>query len=71
MQMASNGWMFVKGRIENNMDITFKTPEGRFNYRVAGLLIHEDKLLIMQDENQPYYYVPGGRVMLHEKAKMR
>lgn len=69
MQMASNGWMFVKGRIENNMDITFKTSEGRFNYRVAGLLIHEDKLLIMQDENQPYYYVPGGRVMLHEKSE--
>lgn len=51
------------------MDISFKTPEGRFNYRVAGLLIHEGKLLIMQDENQPYYYVPGGRVMLHEKSE--
>ncbi|MFF2754968.1 NUDIX hydrolase [Psychrobacillus sp. NPDC058041] len=51
------------------MDITFKTPTGRFNYRVAGLLIHEGKLLIMQDENQPYYYVPGGRVMLHEKSE--
>ncbi|WP_313893575.1 NUDIX domain-containing protein [Psychrobacillus sp.] len=50
------------------MDISFKTPEGRFNYRVAGLLIHDGKLLIMQDENQPYYYVPGGRVMLHEKS---
>ena len=51
------------------MDITFKTPAGRFNYRVAGLLIHEGKLLIMQDENQPYYYVPGGRVMLHERSE--
>lgn len=51
------------------MDITFKTPTGRFNYRVAGLLIHEGKLLIMQDENQPYYYVPGGRVSLHERSE--
>ncbi|QFG00254.1 NUDIX domain-containing protein [Psychrobacillus glaciei] len=51
------------------MDITFKTPAGRFNYRVGGLLIHEGKLLIMHDENQPYYYVPGGRVMLHEKSE--
>ncbi len=51
------------------MDISFKTPLGRFNYRVAGLIIHEGELLIMQDINQPYYYIPGGRVGLHEKSE--
>lgn len=55
-----------KGRI---MDISFQTAEGRFNYRVAGLLIHDDKLLIMKDEHQSYYYVPGGRVMLNETSE--
>ncbi|SES42332.1 NUDIX hydrolase [Psychrobacillus sp. OK032] len=51
------------------MDISFETVEGRFNYRVAGLLIHDDKLLIMKDEDQSYYYVPGGRVMLNETSE--
>ncbi|MFJ5771731.1 NUDIX hydrolase [Psychrobacillus sp. NPDC093180] len=51
------------------MDISFQTVEGRFNYRVAGLLIHDGKLLIMKDENQSYYYVPGGRVTLNETSE--
>ncbi|WP_144511879.1 NUDIX hydrolase [Bacillus sp. FJAT-22090] len=51
------------------MDISFKTVEGRFNYRVAGLLVHNDKVLIMKDENQSYFYVPGGRVMLNETSE--
>ena len=29
------------------MDVTFKTEIGRFNYRVAGILIHENQLLVM------------------------
>ncbi len=48
------------------MDVTFKTELGRFNYRCAGLLIHENKLLVMTDDYSPYYYLPGGRVTLHE-----
>lgn len=51
------------------MDITFKTDEGRFNYRVCAIIIHNDKLLAMHDERSPYYYLPGGRVMLHETAE--
>ena len=50
------------------MDLTFKTKEGRFNYRVAGVMIHENKLLIMKDHRAPYYYLPGGRVNLHETS---
>ena len=26
------------------MDISFKTDEGRFNYRVAGIIIYNNKL---------------------------
>lgn len=51
------------------MDITFKTPEGRFNYRVCAIIINNEKLLVMKDERSPYYYLPGGRVALHETAE--
>ena len=35
------------------MDITFKTSEGKFNYRVCAEIINDDKLLAMQDEISP------------------
>ncbi|MET0959299.1 MAG: NUDIX hydrolase [Psychrobacillus psychrotolerans] len=51
------------------MDISFKTNEGRFNYRVGGLIVQDNKLLIMQDQGQPYYYIPGGRIKMNEKSE--
>jgi len=48
------------------MDITFKTEQGRFNYRVCGMIIHDNKILAMHDERSPYYYLPCGRVQLGE-----
>ena len=51
------------------MDIVLKTPDGRFNYRVCGVIIHEGRLLAMKDYASPYYYLPGGRVELHETAE--
>ena len=36
------------------MDITFKTEQGRFNYRVCGMIIHEGKILAMHDQRSPY-----------------
>lgn len=51
------------------MDITFKTEIGRFNYRVTGLIINNNKLLIMKDDKSPYYYIPGGRVKMHETSR--
>lgn len=51
------------------MDITFKTEEGVFNYRVSALIIHDNKLLAMQDRNVDGYYLPGGRVKLHESLE--
>lgn len=50
------------------MDITFKTPEGRFNHRTAGIILHEGKALVMKDQRSPYYYLPGGRISLHETS---
>lgn len=51
------------------MDITFKTNEGRFNYRVCGMIIHDNKILAMHDQRSPYYYLPGGRVQLGETVE--
>lgn len=51
------------------MDITFKTEFGRFNYRVCAIIIHDNKILAMHDEISPYFYLPGGRVCLHETAE--
>ena len=51
------------------MDITFGTPEGRFNYRVCAVILRGDRLLVMKDKRSPYFYLPGGRVKLHETAE--
>ena len=51
------------------MDVTFLTETGRFNYRVCAVVINDDKILAMHDERSPYYYLPGGRVLLHETAE--
>ena len=51
------------------MDISFKTHQGRFNYRVCGIITQDKKLLTMQDGVAPYSYLPGGRVQLHETAE--
>ena len=51
------------------MDITFRTVEGLFNYRVCAVIINKKRLLAMRDERSPYYYLPGGRVKLHETAE--
>lgn len=51
------------------MDISFKAAEGAFNYRAAAIIVHDGKLLIMQDEGIPHDYLPGGRVHLREPAE--
>lgn len=51
------------------MDISFRTNNGRFNYRVCGILLRDGCLLVMRDEVSPYDYLPGGRVKLHETAE--
>lgn len=51
------------------MDISFINSEGKFNYRVCGIIINDNKILAMKDERSPYYYLPGGRVMMGERAE--
>lgn len=51
------------------MDITFETEEGRFNYRVCAVILDGERILTMHDERSPYYYLPGGRVRMGERAE--
>lgn len=51
------------------MDISFKSENEKFNYRVCAMMISDTKILAMHDERSPYYYLPGGRVKLGETAE--
>lgn len=51
------------------MDISFKIDEDKFNYRVCAMIINDNKILAMHDERSPYFYLPGGRVMMGETAE--
>lgn len=51
------------------MDITFRMQEGTFNFRVAAIMVHQGKLLVMKSSDAPYWYIPGGRVQLQEQAE--
>ncbi|MBE6659734.1 MAG: NUDIX domain-containing protein [Ruminococcaceae bacterium] len=51
------------------MDISFRSDHGKFNYRVCAMMISGGKILAMHDERSPYYYLPGGRVVMGETAE--
>ncbi len=51
------------------MDLTFRTPEGRLNVRACAVIVDGGRILAMHDDRSPYYYLPGGRVELHETAE--
>lgn len=37
------------------MDVSFKTNDGKFNYRVCAVMINNGRILAMHDERSPYY----------------
>jgi len=51
------------------MDLTFKTPYGRFNYRVGAIIIHDGKVLLMRNHEAPYLHSVGGRVSYNETTE--
>ena len=51
------------------MDISFKSTEGAFNYRVAAMIVLNGRILVLQDEGIPHDYLPGGRMHLGEPAE--
>ena len=51
------------------MDISFRSDNEKFNYRVCAMIISDGKILAMHDDRSPYYYLPGGRVTIGETAE--
>ncbi|MBI3977119.1 MAG: NUDIX domain-containing protein [Chloroflexi bacterium] len=49
--------------------ITFDRDGARFNYRVAGVALHGDRVLAQQAEGYPFWFLPGGRGELLESAR--
>lgn len=47
-------------------DIIFKTEEYVFSYRVAGLLLHNGKVLLQRSTDDTSYAIPGGHVAFGE-----
>ena len=45
------------------MNITFKTTDGTFLFRVGAIVIQDGCLLTLERED--HFAIPGGRVMLH------
>lgn len=54
------------GRCKMGKDIIFKTDEFVFSYRVAGLLLHDGKILLQRPTGDTSYAIPGGHVELGE-----
>ena len=55
--------------MSSRVDISFNVEGVKFNYRVCAVIISDDRLLAMHDDRSPYYYLPGGRVALGERAE--
>lgn len=51
------------------MDISLRSTEGVFNYRVAAIILHAGRILVLRDEGIPHDYLPGGRVHVGESAE--
>lgn len=48
--------------------ISFDAGEMRFNYRVAGVLIDNERVVLGRCDWEDFWYVPGGRVEAGETA---
>lgn len=51
------------------MDISYKTDNKKFNYRVCAIIVSDEKILAMHDNRTSYFYLPGGRVKMGETAE--
>lgn len=54
------------------MDCTFKTEEGKFNYRVGAIIRNENRILMARNPGETrgdMWYSVGGRVRFGETAE--
>jgi 8-oxo-dGTP pyrophosphatase MutT (NUDIX family) len=50
------------------MDVKIRCEEGCFKYRVAGAVVKDDKLLMVNICNNGFYCLPGGHIHLGEDS---
>ena len=50
------------------MDVKIKSDEGSFKYRVAGAVIKDEKLLMVDICDNGFYCLPGGHIHLGEDS---
>ena len=50
-------------------DITLQADNGYFNYRVGAVILYENNVLMVKNDNYPYYYSVGGRVKFEETSE--
>ena len=48
--------------------ISFPIGNGRFNYRTAGVIIHDDYVLLHRADSEDFWALPGGRVEILERS---
>ena len=49
--------------------ICFDVEGMRFNYRVAGIVLHDHQVLLNRFKGRDYWFLPGGRVEMGETSK--
>ena len=52
------------------MDISINSEEGKFKFRVCGILEHNGKYLFVKMNTNSFYCLPGGHVELGEDTDM-
>lgn len=45
-----------------NTTLSFQMAGGRFQYKVTGIILHNNKVLLTTVEGLDFWHVPGGRV---------
>lgn len=50
--------------------LSFPMQEGRFNFRVAAIIIAEGHVLICREDDDAYAMLPGGRVEFGEDSRL-
>ncbi len=50
------------------MDVVFHTEQAVFNYRVAGIWIQDDRILLHRASDDHIWSLPGGRVEMNEAS---
>lgn len=48
--------------------LTFERQNNKFNFRVAGIAIHNNKILLHTTPDHDYWVLPGGRVEFNEST---